>query len=55
MPEDKRKQYFCPEHKHQYLYREGDEIICCGIGCSWKVEAKREEDSKIPTREDWHN
>ena len=40
---DNRKRFECPKcHKVGWLYREGNELICCE--CEYRFESKRKDD-----------
>jgi hypothetical protein len=54
MTERRIKEICCPEHGRNYLCREGDRIICCGQECKFEIEAKRENDMNIASKDAWY-
>jgi uncharacterized Zn finger protein (UPF0148 family) len=48
---DRRKHKCTTPNCRGVVFRQSDKIIC--TDCDMVVNAKREEDRKLPTKEDW--
>jgi len=51
------RNYRCPKCGYNMLAISGGKVICLRSWCDWSVEAKRDEDNKLPDfsklRRDW--
>jgi len=54
---NERRSYKCPKCGYEMLAISGVFVICLRASCNWKIEAKRDEDSKLPNfnkmRQEW--